>query len=298
MSDYTLNAIIRQLTAMNCVKYKIGIFNRKEHKMINRDQLYYDGILKIIPWLKFQNAEGKDIYITQANDIDRALILVDDLSRSKIKEMSLRGMTPACVLETSPSNFQVWVSLGPDPMPKEERKVAAKLLAEQFGGDIASTDANHYGRLAGFTNRKESRLTRSGYPFVKCWEAEGGDAEKSQALREWAKAKCLRSGADIADIVKPQTTPRKGEGRIQRRDPAEVFDQYFDEWSRYVVATGKSMDFSRGDFAVACRMLKEGYSEDQIMSALIHSSPDILKRKNKHIEDYAIRTIKAAARVV
>jgi hypothetical protein len=157
--------------------------------------------------------------------------------------------------------------------------VAAKLLAEQFGGDIANTDANHYGRLAGFTNRKESRLTSSGSLFVICWEEEGGDAEKSQALREWAKAKCLQSGVDIADVVKPQTTPRKGEGRIQKGDPAEVFDQYFDEWSRNVVATGKSMDFSRRDFAGACRMLKEGYSEDQIMSTLKQSSPDILISK-------------------
>jgi hypothetical protein len=67
MSDVTLYIITRQLKAMNCAKYKLGIFNRSENWMINKDLLDYEEIIKMVSWLKFQNAEGRDIYITQAD---------------------------------------------------------------------------------------------------------------------------------------------------------------------------------------------------------------------------------------
>ena len=148
------------------------------------------------------------------------MLLVDDLTSRRIRDMRTRGTAPACVVETSPGNFQAWVSLGPDPMPKQERKVVARLLAEQFGGDMASADASHYGRLAGFTNRKESRLTSSGYTFVVCHEADGLDAERSLAIREWALAKCRASGVE--------STPRQvaasaRPGRSRGRDPSAAF---------------------------------------------------------------------------
>jgi hypothetical protein len=36
-------------------------------------------------------------------------------------------------------------------------------LARTYGGDLASTDGCHLGRLAGFTNQKRQRRTASGY---------------------------------------------------------------------------------------------------------------------------------------
>ena len=264
MLDFTTRAVIRQLGAMNCDAFRVGIFNRAEKRMINKDILSYDEIINMVSWLKYQNAEGRDIYITQANGIDRALLLVDDLTRQRIGEMNLRGVAPACVIETSPRNFQARVSLGPEPMSKPERKLAARILAREFKGDLASADANHYGRLAGFTNRKESHLTSSGYPYVKCWEADGKDAERSLALREWAKAKSL---AASSENVERYTAAAFGPRRNPRNDPAVAFALYFAEWVQRVKTEGKTMDISRGDFAVTCRMLKEGYSKKQIASA-------------------------------
>lgn len=295
MIDFTSNAVVKQMKAMACTKYKIGIFNRKEKRMLNKDSLIPEEVMTMLPWLKYQNVNGNDIFITQAINIDRALLLVDDLDRPLIEAMRLRGVAPSCVVETSPGNFQAWVSLGPAPMSKPERKATARLLAEQFDGDMASADASHYGRLAGFTNRKEKYLTSAGYPFVKCREADGGDAERSLALREWARTRCLESSGEAAAKL---THASKKACRGHRGDPAATFELYFAEWARNATAGDKSMDISRGDFAVVCRMLKEGYDKEQITFGLFNSSPNIHVRKKNHINDYIKRTITAAERMI
>ena len=288
--NITLNAVQKQLKAMKCSQYRLGIFDRQHNKMIIKDKLNFNQIVGLIQLLKFYNCKGKDIYITQANDIDRALLLVDDLILPQIEAMRFRGVEPACVVETSPENFQAWISLGQEQMPKPERQVAAKLLAEQFNGDMASTDANHFGRLAGFTNRKESHRTPLGFPFVKCREAHGRDATRSQEVRDWA-----RRHASDRRSERPVRPPKESQ-QSPGGDPTAVFAAYFAEWASAVKASGRSLDISRGDFAVACRMLKEGYDREKIIIALILSSPNIEIRKKNHIEDYATRTVEAAER--
>ncbi len=51
---------------------------------------------------------------------------------------------------------------------------AAKALVERFGGDPASADWRHFGRLAGFTNPKPERQLPSGMrPFARLGSAIG-----------------------------------------------------------------------------------------------------------------------------
>lgn len=45
------------------------------------------------------------------------------------------------------------------------RGVIARKLAREYDADPASADSRHYGRLAGFTNRKDKHTTRTGYPI-------------------------------------------------------------------------------------------------------------------------------------
>ncbi|MDR3203681.1 MAG: RepB family DNA primase [Deltaproteobacteria bacterium] len=241
-------------------------------------------IINLIPYLAFNNFNGKDIYISQANGIDRALILVDDLNRLKIKEMVSQGVEPACVIETSPNNFQVWVSLGPEHLSKDERKIIARLLAQQFLGDRASVDANHYGRLAGFTNRKDKYYTKTGYPFVRCWEATGKDANKSQELRSWARER-YEAEKKEKNLVSNYSLKRQ-KSLVAERDPKAIFNQYFNQWLEKIRDSGKSLDISRGDYAVTCRMLKEVYEKEEIIAALLNSSPEIKLRKIRHKYKY------------
>jgi len=76
-------------------------------------------------------------------------------------------------VETSPGNFQAWLNHG-EVLPKELSTFAARHLARRFLGDPASADWRHYGRLAGFTNRKERYRRENGlFPFVLLHEASG-----------------------------------------------------------------------------------------------------------------------------
>jgi hypothetical protein len=262
--------------------------------MINKYNLTQYNIKKLIKLLKFENLNGKDIYIGQTNDIDRALILVDDLSEDKIEQMRYRGVSPACVVETSPKNFQAWVSLGTEPMPKSQRKTVAALFAKEFGGDLGSADANHYGRLAGFTNRKPQYLRDGKYPYVLCSYYFGQHAEKSIKIREWAR---------INDVTKLKNIKNDIYGNYNSKIQLDfeynnIFTKYFNQWYNKIKLRNEKIDLSKGDFAVTCRMLKEGYSIDFIRMSIEIYSPNLMERKKNHLFDYCERTIQAAIKII
>ncbi|MDR2457748.1 MAG: RepB family DNA primase [Clostridiales Family XIII bacterium] len=293
-TDFVQQIVKNQLNAMNCDRYKIGIFDRSSTSMsMYFKEISFDGIIRLIPRMKYENFNGKDIFIGQSEGIDRALILVDDLTSSQINKMRIRGVNPACVLETSPSNYQVWVSLGSEPMPKRQRKLVAVSFANEFGGDKASTSANHLGRLAGFTNRKPEYLTPNGFPFVRCLNHSGIHAQKSAEIRAWALAKDYKEEEE-ANKKKLSICSDSLVKTRKKLDPGQAFVKYYKQWTIYVKFIGKDLDLSRGDFAVASRMLKENYSKQDIMQAIIDHSPNIEIRKPKHIGDYAFRTVMAA----
>src|SRR5262249_21638673 len=57
--------------------------------------------------------------------------------------------------------------------------------ASRFGGDPGSADWRHFGRLSGFTNRKERhRLTNGLFPFVRIVHSSGKVYEKSPEFLE------------------------------------------------------------------------------------------------------------------
>ena len=118
--------------------------------------------------------------------------------------MKESGFNPAVIVETSPGNFQAWLK-HPERLSKEVGTAAARTLAEKFGGDRGAADWRHFGRLAGFTNRKAKYLDASTglYPFVRLIEAGGEiypEAErflanvKDDLERQRAERERLRSG--------------------------------------------------------------------------------------------------------
>jgi len=152
--------------------YNPGAARTRESVMIPR---VWDSatILKSLPWLRHQNRGGRNIYIRPKGG--HHLSLVDDLNKDAVLAMKKAGFNPALIVETSPGNYQVWLK-HPERLDKELSTAAASALAERFGGDRAAADWRHFGRLAGFTNRKPKYLDASTglYPFVRLIEAEGG----------------------------------------------------------------------------------------------------------------------------
>lgn len=330
MRDYTTKAVINQLRAMACQSYEIGIFDREKGEMFNRSCLSNEEIIKMIPWLKSENYKGNDIYIRPDENENRALILVDDINKMMIEQMIKRGMNPACIIETSPNNFQVWVSLVREPISNSQHKIASQLLQKEFNGDKASVGFKHYGRLSGFTNRKTKYIQDNKYPYVLCRDSSGQHANNSRKLREWTKRKdtelnqvsapnklCYEGDTEwpVSSKNTSQSSPdhvqgTKGledskspietfKGQIeaipkQDQDAEVTFQAYFKQWQKVTNMAQKAQDYSIGDFSVACRMIKEGYSKIDIINSIIENSPNINERKHGHINNYAERTFEAA----
>jgi hypothetical protein len=62
--------------------------------------------------------------------------------------MRANGHDPCVVLQTSPGHLQAWIHLSTAPLPPVVATAASKQLAHLYGGDLASADWRHLGRLA------------------------------------------------------------------------------------------------------------------------------------------------------
>ena len=65
--DRTAQAIARQLKAMGCDRYDIGIRDASSGKMMNREWSRAE-LEQSAAWLKRMNAKGNDVYIRPAGE--------------------------------------------------------------------------------------------------------------------------------------------------------------------------------------------------------------------------------------
>jgi len=130
----------------------------KEPEMLSRT---WDSatLLKSVPWLRYQNSQGRNIYIRPSGE--HQLSMVGDLTANAIKWMRLEGFDPTLVVETSPGNFQAWLNHG-QLVPQRLSTIVARTLATKFGGDKGTANWRHFGRLADFTNRKDKYQSKDG----------------------------------------------------------------------------------------------------------------------------------------
>ena len=184
MNRITLDAITRQADAMAVDVFEIGLYKPAVDGKANEPEMLprtWDKatLLKSVGWLKYQNSQGRNIYIRPKGE--HALSLVDDLNAAALDRMKSEGFQPAIVVETSPGNFQAWLNHG-RVLPRAESTAAARALAERFGGDRGAADWRHFGRLAGLTNRKPKYESNGMYPFVRLVEATGQPYSQRQSL--------------------------------------------------------------------------------------------------------------------
>lgn len=287
--DRTYLAVRRQLDAMGCAAYEVGVRDR-EGRMLTRTWSK-DEVLKAVPWLKRENAKGADIYIRPAGEENQGLVLVDDLNKGQIERMKAAGYAPVAVVETSFLNHQAWVRLLDRPLSPEVATMASRSLACEFGGDPNSADWRHFGRLAGFTNRKPEHTTESGRnPWVLCHEAPGKVAQNGPELAQKAQQRIFEHEAR-AEAQKRLEAARNAPERVYGRDPVREYQRQLKCLeARY----GAEMDVSRVDFMIAKDMAKQGYSAEQLEQALTAASPELPTRKLGHELDYVQRTIRAA----
>src|ERR1700675_16726 len=168
----TAEAVEKQGRAMRASAFEVGLFDpTAAHGAMLPRVWDLDTLLRSVSWLRLKNSQGRNIYVRPCGE--HALSLIDDASPRTIELLKSEGFAPAVVLETSPRNFQAWLCHG-QTLPKHLSTFAARLLASRFRCDPGSADWRHYGRLAGFTNRKDKYKKMDGrYPYVRLYEAAG-----------------------------------------------------------------------------------------------------------------------------
>jgi RepB DNA-primase from phage plasmid len=281
--EKTRRAAEQQIAAMGAPVYEVGLYNPEAERtgkpvMLPRT---WDvaSLLRSIPWLRFQNSTGRNIYVRPRGEHN--LSLVDDLAASAVERMKAAGFAPALVVETSPGNFQAWVK-HPCPLRKELSTAAARRLAAEFGGDSGAADWRHFGRLAGFTNRKEARRQSNGmFPFVRLIEASG---------HEYAAGTNFIARVD--DELRKATALRQRERSVAPKYRAGAPTKNIDSFRSNPIYGG---DGTRIDLAYSIYALSHGCSTAEVEAALRSRSLDH-KGTEKRQSEYVERTIQKATK--
>jgi hypothetical protein len=161
---------------------------------------------------------------------------------------------------------------------------AAKELAKRFGGDLSSADWRHFGRLAGFTNRKHERLLQNGLaPFVRLRQCEGSTYDAAHEFLEEVKSLAEKAVSERAS----RTTSRPA----SNAKPVHPLIQ-FHHSARY------EGDLHRADMAWALHAASRGLSEQQIRDEILNARDLSKKGRIQRQVSYADRTANKALRTV
>src|SRR5262249_5009323 len=185
----TMQAIRRQLAAMPYHLYRIRLIHYWTRRVFPGERLWTATQLvdpATIAFLRVRNREGYDVYICpDARDQNAGYLLIDldHPDHNVLERMRRNGHQPCLVLQTSPGRLQAWIHVSTAALEPCIATAVARQLAHDYGGDPASADWRHMGRLAGFTNQKLIRRSPSGYcPWEQIVKARGGRAPKADAL--------------------------------------------------------------------------------------------------------------------
>jgi hypothetical protein len=273
--------------------------------------------LRAVGFLRAKNAQGHDIYVRPLGpEMSVGLVLVDDLRPDRLAQMHRDGFGPAAVTETSPGNYQVWVRLSDRPLPAPVATEAARELAARYGGDPASADYRHYGRLAGFTNRKSERARDDGrQPFVLLHESSGRMAVRAAELLDRAAERTREQERLVAEVRAEEARRQVRAGGPQdlnrRGDPMRPFSppeggalmshlaEEYRQHAERLIARYPTADMSRLDYTVLRDLAKRhpDASQHDLAEALRQGSPNVHERKtnDRWLDRYVDRTVVAVA---
>jgi hypothetical protein len=229
---------------------------------------------RTIGWYRRQNSLGYDVYIrpaAPADNLAHPFVFIDDVDRKTVAKIEAEGFPFAVLIESSSARFHGWIRINDKPIPRALLTQCGRMLAQRYGGDPAAIDWRRYGRLAGFTNQKPTRTLPNGkQPFAELKTATTAVAPAGADLIE--EARTILAQADLqqrATLQLRQATARHT-GPGHATDPSGTFRRAFDR------STGQSV--SERDFSGILAMLRRGCNDDDIRSALIAHSPEILSR--------------------
>jgi hypothetical protein len=180
-------AVLKQTDALGCDKFRLSIVPEKEDskpylpgKSKSGEEKFYTRaeLVELIPWLRFENNQGKHIHITPMDDA-ATYILLDD-ARVSVQQLEERGFQPCLAQRTSWNSEQVVFKV-----PKGLDRTAVLALFNEMNrtmGDVEMTGLRHPFRLAGFRNMKTKHHRDGKQPFVTVTKAVNRFCERCTAL--------------------------------------------------------------------------------------------------------------------
>jgi hypothetical protein len=251
-----------------------------------------------VRFLRIRNREGCDVYIwPYAEDQNAGYILVDRdrAAPDVLQTMWANGHEPCVVLQTSPGCLQAWIQVSTLLLQSALATAIGKHLARLYGGDPASTDWRHLGRLAGFTNQKPQRRTVSGHaPWVKIVHARAGLARNADALLQSAlHTPALASQGFDDAISEPQLGLAAGRlpvapPGIEAAEAVEIYQSWTRRWR--IAERFTPPDWSIVDLWIARKLLSQGMLAEQVQDVLRLASPHF-PRRHTDADDYLRRTV-------
>lgn len=277
-------AVERQLKGMGCTIFEIGI-NHPSKGFMNRE-MDFSGIVKSIPFFKKENTEGCDLYVRPARREEGNLILLDDLTLSKIEDLQAGDFAAAVIVMTSPMNYQAWVKLDVNTGSAMRLEIA-RYLARQYDTDMNSADAWHYGRLAGFTNQKRKHVTEDGkQPFVLLESYNGKSCLGSDYLIRTASQLIKEQNEKLNEIL-TAVLPTSESKKIEYVDVAVLYDSINKSMQKNF---GGNLDQSRLDWFVSLALINRGYDAFLVEDLLLMHSPGLHERKRTSAYEYTVKT--------
>lgn len=286
----TWHAIRRQLAAMPNEVYLIRLIHHQTRRPFPGERLWSAEQLRnavTVRFLRARNCEGCDVYVQPYAEHQNAGYILVDVDRAHPRVVDLmraNGHDPCVVLETSPRHWQTWIRLSTAPLEPALATAAGKHLALLYGGDPASTDWRHLGRLAGFTNQKLARRTPGGYaPWVKLVYARAGLAPSADTLLQ-----SLRPVAQPAPLCGPHIDASD----ISATTATAIYQGCMRRW--HIVERFPQPDWSIVDLWVARHLLAQETPAPHVQTVLRLASPGF-PRRHADPEDYLRRTLARAA---
>ncbi len=290
----TLQAIRRQLAAMPHELYLVRLIHSLTKRPFPGERLWTtDQLLHLatIRFLRARNHEGCDVYVHPYEHNHNAGYILVDLDHADpgvLAVMQANGHQPCVVVQTSPGHLQAWIHVSSTPLQPAIATAIGRHLAHLYGGDRASTDWRHLGRLAGFTNQKPQRRTFSGYaPWVKILHAAAGLASQAQPL--------LHIPSQPARLNQAHPSMQAIYGGAPNLLSAAQAQQIYQTWMRrwQIAQRFQPPDWSIVDLWVARALLAQGVPVLRVQEVLRLGSP-AFPRGHSDPADYLRRTLTRA----
>jgi hypothetical protein len=261
-------------------------------------QLVHPGTVR---FLRLRNRQGYDVYFQPyawAQNSGYILLDLDVADQAVLPTMHAHGHQPCVLLETSPGHRQAWIHVSLAPLPPALATAIARQLARTYGGDLASSDAFHLGRLAGFTNQKPQRQQPNGFqPWVRVLAARPCVASRAASLLEQAERQIT-----ITTTAAPASEPDPAALRwvdSSATPNAATASRIFQAWLGHLRIPERfpQTDWSIADKWIAKELLRRHTPAATVAAILEQGSPGF-PRRHADPQDYLRRTIARALREI